>query len=564
MTPSRLSRILHTPVRLPTTRRGAHALFACGVWPVITMLGTAWSLAQMPYYQIGAWEAVAAGAAGVLLRLPELVIVGALIFGASAFLFRRYGADGQPGRTGAARLLAEPAVTFTIVCAGIAIWYPAVLSQALFAPFAALPVAAVLGLLAVGGAVGVAVTARPGARLTLGVALAVMGLLSPAPLRVRAQVERAVGTAPDVILLGIDSLSFDDDLSPLADWAAEDGGTWYERAVTPGLLTNAVWTSILALKPVREHGVFHTFQRMPEEDAALLRAVRAQGYRTVALFPDQLTSTVGSTAGFDHDLSGPRGWRQLLLPVVANNSMLAAVIGPALPRVWPGAPPSNEAGAFTYDVRRDVRRILRSGGSAAPTFVAAHLTYVHLPAYPAAFELTRAELAAVLAAPARLIRDRTLDWQDEDQPGDPVPLNRWKLRRVQQIIRHEVRETGYLQSGGRLMLFSDHGSRKALTMEAFTDPRYHHVPLMTFGLPARCPAAPISLIDLAALLGVSEGWAAPVVEFTFADRENWPALVHTARLRWAGDVDLDERLLARLFTDLRRHAPWPVDEGCVR
>lgn len=562
MTHSRIHRLLHTPVPVPQVRRwSAHVVFAAIVWPCLTIVGAAFALTMMPYYAVSLRQALLAGAAGTLLRLPDLILAGSLFFGISGFIFSRFGAESRPGRMGAARLLIEPVVMFVIASAGIALWYPAVLSQPLFELFGALPVAGLLLLLAALGAVGVVVTGRPGRRMKLAVALFSVGLLSPGPQWLRARIEPAFGTAPTIVLLGVDSISHSDDITPLVDWVKAKGGTWYERAVTPGLFTNAVWTSILTMRPVREHRVFHTFQRVESADAALLHAARSKGYRTVASFSDQLTAAVGSSAGFDEDHSGPVGWRQLLLPMVANGSVLVPVLGPALPRPWPGASPSNEAGTFTYDVRREVRRILGAGHEGQRTFVAAHLTYAHLPAYPSSLEMSLAEFMAVLRTPARTVRDRTIDWQDVDAPDDPLPLNHWKIRRLQTVIQREVAEAQYLEQGGQLVLFSDHGSRRSVTLDNFQDNQYHHVVLATFGLTPRCPAEPISLIDIGGLMGFSDVRAEPTLEFTFAGPEQWPELFRTARFRWSGDVDLDEALLAQVFVGLRRYNPWPVVAG---
>jgi hypothetical protein len=256
------------------------------------------------------------------------------------------------------------------------------------------------------------------------------------------------------------------------------------------------------------------------------------------------------------------GWRQLLLPIVANSSLLVPVLGSALPRPWPGASPSNEAGTFAYDLRREVRSLLRAGREGQPTFVAAHLTYIHLPVYPSALELTLSEFLAVMKVPARMVRDRTFDWQDLDLPGDPLPLNQWKIRRLQSVIRSEVTDARYLQQGGRMVLFSDHGSRGDLTMENFQNSQYHHVVLATFGLPPQCPKEPISLIDIGRLIGFSDVRAEPAVEFALPERDQWPELVRSARLRWSGDVDLDEKLLAPSFADLRGHHPWSTAGPC--
>jgi len=556
MTPSRMQRILN--MRVPVRRWSAHVFFAAVVWPGLTVAGTAWALMTIPYYAVPYREALMAGGFGVLLRLPDLILAGSVVFGFSGFIFSRFGTEAQPGRPGAARLLLEPLVVFLIIACGVALSYPAVLSQPMFTPLASLPVAAVLALLAALGAAGVVLTGRRGKRGRLAVALVALGILSPAPLWLRANIELAFGAAPTAVLLGVDSLSHADDLTPFADWVSADGGQWYERAVTPGLFTNAVWTSILTMQPVREHRVFHTFQRLKSADAALLLAARARGFRTVARFSDQLTAAPGATAGFDENYSGPVGWRQLLLPIVANNSVLVPVIGAALPRPWPGASPSNEAGTFTYDVRREVRQLLRAGRAGQPTFVAAHLTYAHLPAFPRSLDLSLAELLTVLKAPAGLVRDRTFDWQDVDRPGDPLPLNRWKVRRLQTVIRREVSDARYLEQGGQLALFSDHGSRTALTMDNFQSDRYHHVVLATFGLPPQCPAAPVSLIDIGRLMGFSDVRSEPTVELAFAESARWPVLARSARLQWGGEVDLDEGQLAEVFAGLQRYTPWPV------
>jgi len=543
MTLTRVRRLLVEPV--PIHRWTAHVFFASVVWPVLTIASAAYSLKRVPYYPLSWQDAFLAAGAGTLLRLPDLILVGVLFFGLSGFIFSRLGAERQPGRLATVRLGLEPAVMFVGAVAGIAAWYPAVLSEPVFLPIDFLPVFVLLLLLTVSAAVGVVVTGRPGRRWRLAGALCAVGLFSPAPVWLRTMAEPLFGPPPTALLLGVDSLSHSDDLTPLTNWVNTDGGTWYERAVTPGLFTNAVWTSILAQQPLRVHGVYQTFQRMRATDATLLHAARAQGYRTIGMFSDQLTAAPGPTAGFDENRSGPVGWRQLLLPIVANSSLLLPTVG------------SNEAGTFTYDVRREVRRLLRAGEDGQRTFVAAHLTYIHLPAYPGAVELTRTEFSAVLTAPARSVRDRTIDWQDKDLPDDPLPLNHWKIQRVQRVIQQEVAAADFVKRGGRLVVFSDHGSRVSLESDNFWDPRYQHVVLATFGLPPRCPTEPISLIDIGRLLGFSDVHADPSVEFAFPGPGQWNDLFASGKLRWSGEVDLDAGLLAEVFASLQRRDPWP-------
>jgi len=550
--------------RLSLNRAGSHLLFAAVLWPLLTILGTILSLLRLPYYDVPIEQALAAAFAGLALSLGDMFASGAIFFGLSWALFRRFGRSEESGRFPAARLATEPLLMFAAVICGVSLWYPAVLSEPLFSPFGDVPAAVLVALLAASVAVGAGITGRPGARLRLAALLLAVGVVSPTAGFTRAALEGAWGEPPSVVVLGIDSLSQSDGLSSFREWVEAESGTWYERAVTPGLLTNAVWTSILTMEPVRTHGVFHTFQHFPEGDAAaFLAAAGARGYRTVSYFPDQSTCAVGSQAGFDQDRSGPVGWRQVLLPIVANSSFLVPVVRPALPRVWPSPSAVNQAGSFTYDVRRDIRAILSAGVTGRQTLVAAHLTYVHLPAYPRSADLSWAELRRIALAPAQFIRDRGFDWQDLELPTDPVPLRKWKLTYLRRTIESELRATRYLANGGQLVVFSDHGHRVGLTLENFADARYYHVLLATFGVTARRQGESVSLIDIGSLLGFSDGRAEPAVEFALAPSAIWPTLVNSARLRWSGAVDLHAGPLAQISKDLRRHVPWPGVKGAV-
>ncbi len=62
------------------------------------------------------------------------------------------------------------------------------------------------------------------------------------------------------VVLGLDSLSRRDAGEELRRMALARGGTWYARAVTPGLLTNVVWLSLVTSHRPSEIGVFFTFQ----------------------------------------------------------------------------------------------------------------------------------------------------------------------------------------------------------------------------------------------------------------------------------------------------------------
>jgi hypothetical protein len=528
---------------------------------MLTVLGATVAIANLPYFSVSLLEAFGASVAGTLLSASDMLLAGAVFFGLSRLIFGRFGTDTRGRRSDTIRLALEPLLMMMGIVAGVSLWYPAVLGQPLLSPLGTLTAGIVVILFLVSVVLAACVMAKRGKRLKLATALIAMGIMSPVPLAARSALEPFLGQRPDVVILGIDSVSYDDTYPPFNDWVKERGGTWYEQAVSPGLLTNSVWASILTMQPVREHGVFHTFQPLPSAPPALISSAHAKGYRTVSVFTDQFTCAVGSRAGFDEDRSGPVGWRQLLLAIVADSSLLVPVLKPALPHIWPSLSPPNHAGTFTYDLRRDIRGILRAGGHEQPTLVAAHINYAHHSAYPSSRNLSWSELWQLARAPAATIRDRSFNWQDRDEPNDPLKLHRWKLKHLHEVIASEVDAARYLEDGRRLVVFSDHGDRAGLDVSNFADRRYYHVPLATFGLAARCPREPISIIDIGSLLGLSEIRATPSVEFTIAPQEQWATLVKTARLRWSGEVDLDRNLLGKIFKGLSRYDPSGNADG---
>lgn len=540
-------------------RAAVHAAFFGLVWPMLTIVTAVVEARDIPYYSPTWAEALVAAMAGVLLLTADFLAAGAVFFAVSLLIFRRRGAqDGDRRRR--VKVWLEPIVLFTALAFGVLLWYPGVSSQALllplaWAPFAVLP--AVLAVLVVAGARFIA----PHRTTRLAVAMLLVGALAPMPGWLRSQAAGRTGAKTDLVILGLDSISQEDDAYRLRSWLNTQGGAWYTHPVAPGLLTNPVWASVLTMRPVSEHGVFHTFQPLPRGRPLLLEAAAAKGYRTVSAFPDQLTCAAGSEAGFDVDHSGPRGWRQVVFAVVENNSILLPIVKPLLPRFWPSPSPPNHAGSFTYDLDRELREILTAGDGRKQTLVMAHLTYMHHAAFPRSVDLSWPEARRVLRARARRIRDRTFDWQDKDRRFDPIPMRRWKMARLQAALVANLEAVDFL-SAGRLVVFSDHGDRRGITTRNFGDARYHHVLLATANLPRRSLDAPVSLIDIGALAGIVTAAppADPIVEFAIAQAGSWPRLMETARLHWSGAVTLDPTLLARVFGTLKRSRPW-ADAG---
>lgn len=539
-----------------------HALAILGLWPLVSLCMAAVEIRELPYYAVSPGQAFLGAAAGVVVLAPDFVLVGLLALLASTLSFGTLAACGVVPDGSRRVLLAEPVVLFLAAYFGLALCYPAVLAHPLLTVARDLPVLPVtLGL----GAVAVASAfARSGGWRGGVVALVMLaiGLALPRPVAHRLlPVARAAGRAP-LVILGLDSLSHADDLSTLRALGQRTDGTWYTHAVSPALLTNAVWTSILVGRPVREHGVFHTFQPFPAAAETLVTRARSAGLRPVSVFPDQITCAVGSQAGFDEDRSGPVGWRQLATQLVANASLLLPVVRPLLPRILLGATPPNHAGTFAYDVDRELDGIFGEGDRRGRALVVAHLTYMHHARFPAYPELTASERHRVWWARAGDVRDRSFDWQDRHADSDALALRPWKVRRLTTAVADAIARTRFLapERGGQLLVVSDHGDRAGLGPDTFWKPEYHHVPLFTIGLPARPdPEAPISLLDVASLVGLAPDETAhdAAVEFAVSAPRQWPQLVRSVALGWDGSVSLDQTLLAQIFGGLRLHRPWP-------
>ena len=92
----------------------------------------------------------------------------------------------------------------------------------------------------------------------------------------------------------------------------------------------------------------------------------------------------------------------------------------------------------------------------------------------------------------------------------------------------------------------------------FTNPNYHHVIFITFGLPVYSdPKYPVSLMDIPGIIGLKKySKSPPVVEFTISQHREWGKLIKSAKLSWNGAVQLDRDLLSDIFKGLKAYRPY--------
>jgi len=528
------------------------------VWPLLSVFLATLAASQLPYFDLSFSQAAMGVLGGAALLVGDTLMVAFLSLAGSLVFFSILSHMGVLAASESRQAYeAELALLWGGVVLATVCLFPSVLSCSLFKFVQPLPVWAVLAGFLLLVMVLSAYRGRPGKRLFVGIAVLAAGFLLPWLTFERNRMTPPRPGTPPTVLLGLDSLSLSDDVTLLRDWVTAKGGAWHTNIVSPGLLTNAVWSSLLLQKPVREHGVFHTFQGHADPAACtLVRLAKEQGYHTVAFFSDQFTCWLGSDCAFDEDRSGPKGWRQMATTLYANNSLLLPLVRPLLPMLpWSTTPP-NQAGTFAYSLGRELSEIITQSSAGGKTLVLGHSIYLHVSCHPSLLDLSKAERWRVLAATVSQVQDRSFDWQDFDHPDDALPLRRWKVRHLQETVVRVIEETKFLEQGGKLALFSDHGDRWGLTPQTFKDPRFWNVLFATFNLPVYEMEKPVSLIDCGAILGLTPSRPfAPVVEYAMGNVEEWQLLGQSAAISWDGSVHLDEAVLASIRQRLESYLP---------
>jgi len=566
--PSRPSSFL----RLLKARIIAFLVFFCLIWPLLANLFAFLALKAEPLFLgIPLWVVGLALAVGTLDMAFEMAFCGVLMAIVSLLPASALGGPVSSVRSSGRRRLVvfiEPALIAWGFSCGIALEYPGLLAHPMFGAFKWNTVVWA-SLLAIGaGITAAALFGRwTGVRCLVWryPAVLVTALLFGWITALPVQPSAAEAGTDTTVILGLDSISQVDEVGQLRDLAVRHGGTWYERPVTPGLLTNPVWTSILAGRTVGETGIFFVYQlpdwsRMPDN---LVKRAHSQGYTTFSYLSDQFTTHVGSMAGFQHDRSGPIGWKQEATVFLKNGHIFVAVLLPRLPRLPGSATPANQSGTFTYSFRDELTEVLCAGGDrSGKSLVAAHSDYLHQPRYPAYSDLTAEERNKVFGAPAGALVDRSLDWQYPVEWGEPLGLYRWKLRHLQETVAACIRQTRFLEQGKRnkLIVFSDHGSRTGVLAHNFGEEKYHRVVLIGFNTEKRDPSSPISLVDIPALIGLPDPHrpqpADPVVQYVNVDASEWNLLLQDSRPAKDGAIWLDRKVVDRLALRLRGYRPY--------
>jgi len=553
----------------PVNSRLAHlAWFWFVVYPLLTIVLGAYYTIDAPVTQVIPFSIALGGVfVGVLYLIPEFLVTAGILFLVSWLIFRIFPpAEQQLNR----RYMFEPAIAFLGVCLGISLEYPAILSNPFFAPLQALPLLA--GWLVMGSFLLLLAALRNGlhhrnlATVMVPVAAFITFGWGITQLPVYGQPKDI--NRGSTVLLGIDSMSLQTDVAHLQKFGKETGGAFYEKAVTPGLLTNSVWPAIIEHRPVHATGTTLILQT-PDWNRSpynLVTEAKNRGYQTWSYITTQNTTYVGSMAGFDHDRSGPMGWLTNATVGAKNGSIFVSFFVSRLPHIPFSRIRRNQEGTYAFDLRAVVHNILTEHEGSRPVFTVAHIGYLHDEAYPRMDDLSKADRGKLLSTRIESIRDGGTDWQILAVEGDPIDLRNWKYQNVQRVVTSELQRTHFLdpQNNNRLVILSDHGIRGGLRNDNFADPKYYQVVLITFGVPARDVRQPISLLDISSLVGLQDptmpGPAAPVVEYiNWFTSDEYTKEIGSAKWGTDGRVTMSSSVDKKYLGLLRSYDPYKMD-----
>ena len=552
-------------------KKSAHLItFWFVIWPILSAVFGAMKLMDYPATaEVPPRIAYPGVAIGVLYLIPEFLVSATALSLLSVAVFAL-----MPLQNAKRNWFFEPAMAYVGLCLGISLEFPAVLNHPFFWPLRSTTLfgayAFLVLLLVAFGALRHGVPCAPFRYVRAFAPVVCFVFLGWLITQVPVWGPHSSVNRRSTVILGIDSVGAQMEIGQLRRFSIENGGAWYEKAITPGLLTNAVWSAIFEHRPVHETGVVLIFQsadwsRSPYQ---LVSLAKRRGYQTWSFFTGQNTIYVGSTGGFDHDRSGPMGWLQDATASAKDGSILVPFLVSRLPQLPFARITQNQAGTYAYDLRAVFRGILRSHEGDKPVFAVSHIGYLHDEAYPRFAELPKGTRWLLMGAKVKSLQDFGGEWQVRAVPGDRLNLRQWKFNNIQAVITKEIRNSGFLdpRNGNALVLLSDHGMRTDVTNENFGSETYYHVPLITFGLPVRDLNRPISLLDVPGLVGLEDesrpGPSTPAVEYiNFSGTSDYRDAILSAEWRRDGRIDIRAEIAQKMVSKLK---PYYPEQNVVR
>jgi hypothetical protein len=265
---------------------------------------------------------------------------------------------------------------------------------------------------------------------------------------------------PNIILLGIDSLRWDEvevdpskSTTPNVDEFLE-GAVRFDNALTPLARTYPSWVALLTGKHPHTTGAF--LNLLPADQVRLGKTLplmlREQGYHTAYAIDEVRFSNIDKSYGFDQAVTPPIGSSDFIVGTLSDTPLLNLVGNTPIGKWFFPHGYANRGANIIYEPDTFVARVRNDVEYRAPMFLAAHLTLPHWP---------------------YLWREASMD----DGPGDPTRPN-FYLSAVQRADRQFGEILDNLEARGVLqnaivVVFSDHGESfqaKADSLIALSDP----------------------------------------------------------------------------------------------
>lgn len=230
---------------------------------------------------------------------------------------------------------------------------------------------------------------RPRATSILGIAGAVMTAAIVTMLIPHAGAARngLVGTSPNIVIIGLDSLRPDltesasgTRITPHIDDFLSAAHR-FSDATTPLARTYGSWVSILSGRhPVSTNARFNLMPRkLVHEGVTLPDALRSAGYRTIYATDEVRFANIDESFGFDQVVTPPVGAGDFLLGYAGDMPLVNLVATTAAGKWLFPANHANRAAHATYVPQDFVDRLDREIDVERKTLLTVHLTLSHWP-----------------------------------------------------------------------------------------------------------------------------------------------------------------------------------------
>ncbi|MGH8198090.1 MAG: sulfatase-like hydrolase/transferase [Steroidobacteraceae bacterium] len=228
---------------------------------------------------------------------------------------------------------------------------------------------------------------RPASAIVAATALVAIAVALVPPRILVASAPTAAGIAPNVVIIGIDSLRNDLSIPRRGDATIPNiaeflgGARRFNDSVSPLPRTFGAWVSILTGRhPVITNARVNLMPRkLVNEGETLAGALRKHGYRSIYATDEVRFANIDRSFGFDELITPPMGAVDFLLGYAGDIPLVNLVASTQAGRQLFPSNHANRAAHVTYRPRQFVERLAHELSIEGPSLLAIHLTLAHWP-----------------------------------------------------------------------------------------------------------------------------------------------------------------------------------------